>query len=230
MMIPAFSDLIDFYKAVHPHLLQGFSLPVIVGIIALLMSKTKEIESAGGHPPRLWRLGLIISARWIRRRRYALASNLLLVGIIYSSFLAYVEKSNELKSATTSKERHIKPEERRKLVENLEKIAHSLPTIIVYADSERNNMLYAVEFLDLLDDLHVKRWPGPPNQVTSAPNERDVMIGIIDMDKPSEAAKSFASAFRKAGFAAPFVRWGGKYHVPTRPENVDFNLYIGPPS
>jgi hypothetical protein len=97
MVIPGLQDLSDWFDATSAHWVGATVLSTILGSLAWLMSEARELKAAGLPPPRCLRTALILTARWIRKHRYVLGSNLVLLGIIYAGILGFADKNAELR-------------------------------------------------------------------------------------------------------------------------------------
>jgi hypothetical protein len=90
MDLPSISDAWDFWQTIKSHLIPGFSIAATLGVLGWLVSKIEAITADADRAPTS--LGLLRRLiRQIEQHRYALASNVFLLGIIISAFLAHAD-------------------------------------------------------------------------------------------------------------------------------------------
>src|SRR5271157_3171839 len=127
-----------------------------------------------------------------------------------------------------SVQRHLSEDQKRKLAAGLRRLPKPTQILVVTTESPPEESRYAGDFVEVLQDVG---WLplGPVISTALSPNDRGVMVGLMNPDHPSDLAASFIDVLRGADLDVNTTQWkligvGG-----TLPSMLDFDLFIGPP-
>jgi hypothetical protein len=118
-------------------------------------------------------------------------------------------------------QRHLTDEQKRKLIAGLSALAQDIPKIAVYAEASRESAKYAIEFIRVFKDSGIAPI-GPISTIPDFAEEKGVLVGLIDLAKPSDLATKYIGVLRSADLNVGTTKWQA-----TLPEiKADFDLYI----
>jgi hypothetical protein len=98
MAFPTIGDLIAFGEAIRSHWISLISVPAILGLIGWLVTRLRIASEAGVEPPDAIRSALLAAQKWVRKHKYGLGSNLVLITILGSSFFVFVDQKKTIDS------------------------------------------------------------------------------------------------------------------------------------
>ncbi len=107
------------------------------------------------------------------------------------------------------------------LQKNIDSLSKQINVLPIYATEIGDLVQYAAQFLRFFEENKVKAI-GLLNTIC-ANNERGVIVGLLDPDKPSEQAKNFTQILVDAGLKVSHTRWAMPQGITT---NQDFDLFI----
>ena len=121
--------------------------------------------------------------------------------------------------------RHIKTDEKKCLISNFKDVQNKIPAVIITAFPEDEPQNYAKDFLGVF--LRMGYATGILVGGSKHYGDFGLMIGVKDLEHPSDTAKQFKDLIEKC---YPNIRTI-KFDVPTNllPQfsNIDFDLFIG---
>jgi hypothetical protein len=120
--------------------------------------------------------------------------------------------------------RRLSDEQRSSLLGLLSKPENKFPTLVVYTMAESEARQYAAQFVDVFrssGSLVLAR-EVPLSSVTDV----GVMIGVLDINKPTTEAIRFKELLKGASIESHFTWWARLGMADNAP--VDFDLYVGP--
>jgi hypothetical protein len=116
--------------------------------------------------------------------------------------------------------RHLTTEQKTKLTDALKSLAATIPTVVVTSEPLPESLRYTSEFIAVIKAAGMTPL-GPIIGWAEADNDRGVLIGLNDVNKPSEKALSFMYALRSVGLDVKTAHWSV--------EGGDFDLFIAAP-
>jgi hypothetical protein len=95
------SEIQNFASAIHEYWFGGVNLAATLSVLVLAVSKLEPYAAAGSKTANFGILLLQNMMSWIKRHRYALIGNSVLLGVIYAAFGAYTDVDRQLKNPIT---------------------------------------------------------------------------------------------------------------------------------
>jgi hypothetical protein len=123
--------------------------------------------------------------------------------------------------------RHLSDDERKCIVQNFKDANSSFKAIIVSTFSDAESQKYASEFLDLF--LRMGYQSGLMQGNPTAYGDVGVMVGLKDIDNPSDTAKKFIGLIEKCGLInhKP-IQFKPPLNLLAQFADLDFDLFVGP--
>ena len=148
---------------------------------------------------------------------YRIELGLLLVVLVYAGFAGWqgehAAAAAETRAHDTDTGRHLSENQKARLIRTLKPIGTTIPAIRVWSGYPSEHVQYCMELMDVFHTAAIRivnervgerYWP---HLTQSLPTEdRGLIIGVYNKDRPPEKAITFARALRKAGFAPSFAR------------------------
>ncbi len=159
-----------------------------------------------------------LAGRVSRASPYRLEVGLVLVALAGAGIAGWQEVNvarleTEARARDVAPERHLTGNQKARLIRTLQPASRTLPAIRVWSDYPSEHVQYCLELmavfqaagLRMLNDRVAGR-PWPSLTLAFSAQDRGLVIGVSDKDRPPAQAIAFARALRKAGFAPAFTR------------------------
>ncbi len=121
-------------------------------------------------------------------------------------------------------QRRLSDEQKQKLLAAITPIAKEIQLLLVFSDSAESSR-YAIDFMRVFKKAGVTTF-GPTQAFGESGEDRGVLVGLINQDKPSDLAKKYIEALQSTGLEIKTTRWGSDIvqFPPQLP--TDFDLFI----
>ncbi len=185
-----------------------------------------------GLAPEQWKSA--IDKKWPKDKRRAHFRWAAVGALLLSSFFAFDDANmrnrepqrqlNAAHIAIGQSQRHLEPDQKERLRTALLPIAKEIPRIVILA-GDGEEARFAADFADAFRKAGIEPLGPYTGYISLLEKDRGVLVGILDINHPSDLAVKFIDALTLAEMK-PTRTMGNTI---ARQAGIDFNLFIGPP-